>query len=167
MQIGARIGEARRLAHAAPDALHDAYGRGTVLQHPRKQCALVVAQPSPLIGDTRRLKQRGNSANAKAKAAEAKPSAKAEPVAKPVAAKPAKPVDSATKKRHAAVEAKLASLAAEAEVLDAELATASAKGGAQAAQALAALGQRRNALQAERESLELEWLDLAERIEAG
>ncbi|WP_397596134.1 ABC-F family ATP-binding cassette domain-containing protein [Silanimonas sp.] len=114
------------------------------------------------------LKQRGNNANAKARTVEAKPAAKAEPVAaaKP-AAKPAKPVDGATKKRHAAVEAKLASLAAEAEVLDAELAAASSKGGAQAAQALAALGQRRSALQTERETLELEWLELAERIEAG
>jgi hypothetical protein len=35
------------------------------------------------------------------------------------------------------------------------------------AQALAALGQRRSALQTERETLELEWLELAERIEAG
>jgi ATP-binding cassette subfamily F protein 3 len=114
------------------------------------------------------LKQRGNNANAKARTVEAKPAPKAEPVAaaKP-AAKPAKPVDGATKKRHAAVEAKLASLAAEAEVLDAELAAASSKGGAQAAQALAALGQRRSALQTERETLELEWLELAERIEAG
>jgi ATP-binding cassette subfamily F protein 3 len=114
------------------------------------------------------LKQRGNNANAKGRTVDAKPAAKAEPVAaaKP-AAKPAKPVDGATKKRHAAVEAKLASLAAEAEVLDAELATASVKGGAQAAHALAALGQRRSALQTERETLELEWLELAERIEAG
>jgi len=114
------------------------------------------------------LKQRGNNANAKARTVEAKPAAKAEPVAaaKP-AAKTAKPVDGATKKRHAAVEAKLASLAAEAEVLDAELAAASSKGGAQAAQALAALGQRRSALQTERETLELEWLELAEKIEAG
>ena len=114
------------------------------------------------------LKQRGNNANAKGRTVEAKPAAKAEPIAaaKP-AAKPAKPVDGATKKRHAAVEAKLASLAAEAEVLDAELAAASSKGGAQAAQALAALGQRRSALQTERETLELEWLELAERIEAG
>ncbi|MCZ8164249.1 ABC-F family ATP-binding cassette domain-containing protein [Silanimonas sp.] len=114
------------------------------------------------------LKQRGNNANAKARTVEAKPAAKAEPVAaaKP-AAKPGKPVDGATKKRHAAVEAKLASLAAEAEVLDAELAAASSKGGAQAAHALAALGQRRSALQTERETLELEWLELAERIEAG
>ncbi|MCZ8062409.1 ABC-F family ATP-binding cassette domain-containing protein [Silanimonas sp.] len=114
------------------------------------------------------LKQRGNNANAKARTVEAKPAAKAEPVAaaKPPA-KPGKPVDGATKKRHAAVEAKLSSLAAEAEVLDAELAAASSKGGAQAAQALAALGQRRSALQTERETLELEWLELAERIEAG
>ena len=114
------------------------------------------------------LKQRGNNANAKGRTVEAKPAAKAEPIAaaKP-AAKPAKPVDGATKKRHAAVEAKLASLAAEAEVLDAELAAASSKGGAQAAHALAALGQRRSALQTERETLELEWLELAERIEAG
>ncbi|MGL6289621.1 MAG: ABC-F family ATP-binding cassette domain-containing protein [Silanimonas sp.] len=110
------------------------------------------------------LKQRGNNANAKPRIVEAKPAAKAEPVAAP---KPAKPVDSATKKRHAAVEAKLASLAAEADVLDAELAAASAKGGAQAAHALAALGQRRHALQSEREALEMEWLELAERIEAG
>jgi ATP-binding cassette subfamily F protein 3 len=114
------------------------------------------------------LKQRGNNANAKPKGGEAKPAAKAEPVAAPKpAAKPAKPVDSATKKRHAAVEAQLASLAAEADVLDAELASAAAKGGAQAAQAMAALGHRRGALQAERESLELEWLELAEKMEGG
>jgi ATP-binding cassette subfamily F protein 3 len=112
------------------------------------------------------LKQRGNNANAKARVVEAKPAAKAEAAPAP-AAKPAKPVDSATKKRYAAVEAKLASLAAEADVLDAELATAAAKGGAQAAHALAALGQRRNALQNERDTLEAEWLTLAERIEAG
>ena len=115
------------------------------------------------------LKQRGNSANAKAKAAEAKGAAKPEPAAAPTpaAAKPAKPVDGATKKRYAAVEARLASLAAEADVLDAELAAAASKGGAQAAQALKSLGQRRDALQAERDTLELEWLELAERIEAG
>jgi len=117
------------------------------------------------------LKQRGNNANAKPKAGEAKSAAKAEParatMAPATSSKPAKPVDAATKKRHAAVEAKLSSLTAEAEVLDAELASAAAKGGAQAAHALAALGQRRNALQTERESLEQEWLELAEKIEAG
>ena len=116
------------------------------------------------------LKQRGNNASAKARAAEAKPVSKAAPAAPPpppAAAKPAKPVDGATKKRYAAVEARLASLAAEADVLDAELAAAASRGGAQAAQALAALGQRRDALQAERGSLELEWLDLAEKIEGG
>ncbi|HAI58403.1 MAG TPA: ABC transporter ATP-binding protein [Xanthomonadaceae bacterium] len=123
------------------------------------------------------LKQRGNNANAKAKTAEAKAakggasasSGAAGGVSAPpsAATRPAKPVDPATRKRHAAVEAKLASLSAEAEVLDAELATAAAKGGAQAAQASAALGQRRRTLQAEREQLEREWLELAEKIEAG
>jgi ATP-binding cassette subfamily F protein 3 len=108
------------------------------------------------------LKQRGNNANAKPRVVEAKPAARVEVAPAPSA----KPVDSATRKRHAAVEAKLASLSAEADVLDAELAAASAKGGAQAAHALAALGQRRGALQAERESLELEWLELAEKMEA-
>jgi ATP-binding cassette subfamily F protein 3 len=128
------------------------------------------------------LKQRGNSANAKARAAEAREASNGTPTAavgggsvapsngrRAAAAVPgsAKPVDAATRKRHAAVEAKLASLGAEAEVLDAELAAAAARGGVQAAQALAALGQRRSALQAERESLELEWLDLAEKIETA
>ena len=107
------------------------------------------------------LKQRGNSANAKS-ARDAKAEAKAPPPPKV-----AKPVDSATKRRHAQVEARLSSLSAESEVLDAELAQAASKGGAQAAHALAALGQRRNALQTERDALELEWLDIAEKIEAG
>jgi ATP-binding cassette subfamily F protein 3 len=107
------------------------------------------------------LKQRGNNANARS-VREGKAEAKAPPPAKI-----AKPVDSATKRRHAQVEARLSSLSAEAEVLDAELAAAASKGGAQAAHALAALGQRRSALQTERDALEMEWLELAEKIEAG
>lgn len=107
------------------------------------------------------LKQRGNNANARS-VREGKAEVKA-----PLPAKPNKPVDSATKRRHAQVEARLSSLLAEAEVLDAELAAAASKGGAQAAHALAALGQRRSALQTERDALEMEWLELAEKIEAG
>ncbi len=125
------------------------------------------------------LKQRGNNANTKGRGSETKAEARLSGAMKAAAASstststptatpnPARPTDSTTKKRHAAVEAKLASLAAEAEVLDSELAAASAKGGAKAAQALAVLGQRRLAMQSERDRLEAEWLDLTEKIEAG
>ncbi|GIX38760.1 MAG: ABC transporter ATP-binding protein [Silanimonas sp.] len=113
------------------------------------------------------LRQRGNAANVRAKAAGAGPAAKAEPAARPAPARPARPVDAATKKRYAAVEVRLAALAAEAEVLDAELAAIAVRGGAGAAQTAQSLGQRRQALVAEREALEQEWLELAEKLEAG
>ena len=113
------------------------------------------------------LKQRGNNATAKA-ARDAKASSRsAAPASPPAKAKAAAPVDAGTRRRHAAVEARLSSLSAEADVLDAELAVAASKGGAQVSRALAALGQRRSALHSEKDALEQEWLELAERMEAG